>query len=123
MKPRKINAPHGGNIAARPAHRTPLGIEEACAERREHAESAVVRRTAADADDEVTAAAIDGGEHEFAESVRRRAARIALVFGHERQSCRICHFDDRRMQLGQEAEAALDGLFQRTRDGKMHDLA
>ena len=27
------------------------------------------------------------------------------------------------MQLGQEAEAALDGLFQRTRDGEMHDLA
>ena len=123
MKPRKINAPHGGNIAARPSHNLSRRIEKACAERREHAESAVVRRTAADADDEVTAAAIDGGEHEFAESVRRRATRIALVFGHERQSCRICHFDDRRMQLGQEAKAALDGLFQRTRNSEAHDLA
>ena len=123
MNPRKVDAPHGGNIAARPSHSLSRRIEKACAERCEHAESAVVRRTAADADDEVTAAVIEGGEHEFAESVRRRAARVALAFGHERQSCRIRHFDDRRMRLGQEAETALDWLFQRTRDGKMHDLA
>ena len=123
MKPRQVDAAHGGDIAARPAHRPSFCVRKARAERREHAQPAIVRRAAADADDELVAAALDRGEHELSQSIRRRAARVALLFRHERQAGRIRHLDDRRLLRRQKAEAAIDRPLQRPRDRKAHDLA
>ena len=57
-----IDCRDGGKTSAQDACRASICLLEAEPERREHAEAAVIRRTAADADDEAAAAVIEGSK-------------------------------------------------------------
>ena len=105
------------------AGRRAVRMEEACAERREHAEAGVICRAAANADDEVAAAAFGSGEDEFAEAVCRRVKWVALRGGHHGKPRCISHFDDGGLVLREEAEAARYLFAERPCDRDGDDLA
>lgn len=118
-----IDCRDGGKTSAQDACRASICLLEAEPERREHAEAAVIRRTAADADDEAAAAVIEGRADEFTESVRRGVEWIALLRWHECEPRGIRHLDDRRLCIGQQAIAALNLGAQRSRHSDGDDAA
>lgn len=104
----------------------PAGVPSACrkrAECRQHAEPGVIRRAAADANDEVAAAALRCSEDELTEAVRCRMERIALFGRYAREACCISHLDDSGLLRGQQAEAARNFLAEWPRDVEADDLA
>lgn len=105
---RRVDLRHIGKVAARDAGAAAVCLQEAEAECREHAEAAVVGRTAADADDEMAAARVDSREDELAEPVRRRVERVALFRRHKGKPRGIRHLDDSSLRVRQEPVAALD---------------
>ena len=115
-KAAEIDACDLGNVFAIDAGRRAVRTQESRAERCHHAEAGVIRRAAAEADEERAAAARCGRKDELAEAVRRRVHRIALFGRHHRQASRVRHFDDRRLLCGQETEAALGFRAERSSD-------
>lgn len=92
---------------------------EMIAQRRQHADAGIIRRTSTDADDEVAASTGQGSTDEFAEAVGGGIHRISKSRRHKRQSGGIRHLDDSRVALREPAIAACDWLPQRPchRDG------
>ncbi len=99
----------------------PVRAEKMHAERARHAVAAVGGGAAAQADDELPAAAVERGADELAGTVRRRGLRVAQFFFNERQTGRRRHFDD--CDLPCDAETRRDGAPKRVRRGHVDVFA
>ena len=90
-------------------------IQKFIAQCSQHADTAVIGRAAADADDKVSAAAFYGIRYHFADAVGCGIQR-ALVFPDKDNACGGCHFHDGSVCLGDNTVTCFDGGFQRTMD-------
>ncbi len=106
----------------RRAERAAVGVREMHAERLQHARAAVVRRAAAEADDEAPRARVERRTDQLARAPARRDARIARVGRHEMQAARLGHLDHRGA-VGQDAERGARRPAERIGDARAAALA
>src|SRR5437867_4018706 len=89
-----IDAPQTSERGAAFGQVVPVSIEEPIAEGARHTRAAIVRRAAADADDDAMRARCGRREDELAGATRRGDARVALALLEEWQPARGGHLDD-----------------------------
>ena len=83
------------------------GVEKPRAQGREHARAAVVRRAAADADDDPPRARVECRRDRFARTVRRCGARVVVAPLEQRETRRARHLDDGEIPVA--GECRFDG--------------
>ena len=100
--------------AAPPGARSPPAASSSRApERLRHAGARVVRRAAADAQDEPPEPGVERVAYRLTEAVRRRRQGIAVFDGHEREARRPRHLDHRRPAVAHGAPDRRPGLAER----------
>ena len=110
MDPADVDAGQLVQCQAAGGKLVPLFVEQVVAEGLGHAGPAVVRRTATDADDEVTRAGVVGVLQQLTDPIRGRNARVALLGWHQRETGCLRHFDHGRRALIDQSVGGIDGI-------------
>src|SRR5581483_1859433 len=88
-----------------------------------HARAAVIRRAAADSEDEAPVAVVQRCADQFAHAIGGGNTRVALCWRNQRQTCACRHLDSCCTSVAQQSKERLDRLAQWTRYHLSYDVS
>ena len=111
-----INALQSGQHRATEGHVFAISIKEPGAERLCHAGTTVIGGTAADADNQLSAAVVERSANQLASAAGGGDKRIALLRGHQRQAGSGSHLNHGGGVIAQNSPVSVHPFFQRSGD-------